>query len=126
MSQMARAPELFCQRMSIWPSPLKSVHPQGSRLSRRCPGSTAGVNGASYKPDETRAGAILPKNVGLVIAVEIARAGDLPGGRHRWQEDAAAKSGVVHEPEGTGSGGILPENVCLAVTVEIAFHGSRC
>ena len=67
-----------------------------------------------------------PKNVGLVIAVEIARADDLPGGRHRWQEDAAAKSGAVHEPEGTGTGGILPENVCLAVTVEIAFHGSRC
>src|SRR5437868_6409933 len=60
-------------------------------MSRRCPGSTGGVNGAIHKPDETRAGAILPKNVGLVIAVEIARAGDLPGGRHRWQEDAAAK-----------------------------------
>jgi hypothetical protein len=27
MSQMARAPELFCQRMSIWPSPLKSPEP---------------------------------------------------------------------------------------------------
>ena len=95
-------------------------------MSRRCPGSTAGVNGAIHKPDETRAGAILPKNVGLVIAVEIARADDLPGGRHRWQEDAAAKSGAVHEPEGTETGGILPENVCLAVTVEIAFHGWRC
>src|SRR5438874_13190403 len=27
MSQMARAPELFCQRMSAWPSPLKSPEP---------------------------------------------------------------------------------------------------
>jgi len=75
---MARAPYLFCQRMS-----------------------------------------------GL-FAVEIARADDLSGGRHRWQEDAAAKSATVHEPEGTGTGGILRENVCLAVTVEIAFHGWRC
>ena len=64
----------------------------------------------------------MPKNVGLVIVVEIARADDLSGGRHRWREDAAA----IHEPEGTGTGGILPENVCLAVTVEIVFHGSWC
>ena len=67
-------------------------------------------NGAS-------AGTILPKNVGLVIAVEIARADDLSGGRHRWQEDAAA----VHEPDGASAGAILPENVCLVVTVEIRF-----
>ena len=82
--------------------------------------------GPVHEPDGASDGTILPKNVGLVIAVEIARADDLSGGRHRWQEDAAAKSGAVHEPEGTGTGGILPENVCLAVTVEIAFHGSRC
>ena len=84
------------------------------------------MNGPVHEPDGASAGAILPENVGLVIAVEIARADDLSGGRHRWQEDAAAKSATVHEPEGTGTGGILPENVCLAVTVEIAFHGWRC
>ena len=67
---MARAPELFCQRMSGLLSPLKS--PEPTIFQEVATDGRKMLLNAVHEPDGASAGAILPENVCLAVTVEIA------------------------------------------------------
>ena len=122
ISQIAGVPSSFCQRMSALPSPLKSPVardvPARSRV-RQTPASNEA--GAVHQPDRGRAVAVLPENVGLAVAVEVAGPRDVPARSRVRQSPASNEAGAVHQPDRELRAVIgLPENVGLAVAVEVA------
>ena len=76
ISQIAAVPSSFCQRMSDLPSPLKSPVPSTCQLGARrwADGAAADQAGAVHQPDRRRAVVVLPQDVGLAVAVEVAGA----------------------------------------------------
>src|SRR5436190_92685 len=77
ISQIAGVPSLPCHRMSDLPSPSKSPVPLicqlGPRIERADRGDRQGI-GAVHQPDRRGATAVLPEDVGLAVAVEVAGA----------------------------------------------------
>ena len=78
-----------------------------------------GVRGAVHGPDCRQAAVVLPKNVGLAVAVEIGRRSDMPRGPNIGKDGAASDRGAVHGPDRRQAAVVLPKNVGLAVAVEI-------
>ena len=124
MSQITRWPvELFCQRMSALPSPLKSPEPAMLHdVVYRSQTDRGLKRGAIHEPDNALAsGVVLPKNVRLAVPVKVARTSDAPRCRYRSQIDRGLKRGAIHEPDNAlASGVVLPKNVRLAVPVKVA------
>src|SRR5947207_11067196 len=63
---------------------------------------------------------ILPENVGLAVAVEIART-DLVPVRSRIAADARPRdeTGAVGQPDRRRAVGVLPQDIAVAIAVEI-------
>ena len=84
MVQIAGMPLSFCQRMSDLPSPLKSAAvsdmPRGPRIGQD--GAASDV-GAVHGPDRRQAAVVLPKNIGLAVAVEVVGRYQCGGGQRR-------------------------------------------
>ena len=55
--------------------------------------------GAVHGPDRRRAAVVLRKNIGVAVAVEISRLGDMPGGSRIGQGCSTAEVGAVHDPD---------------------------
>ena len=123
MSQTARCPlELFCQRISALPSPLKSAEPVIFQSVEAEFNNTLPVpDGAIHEPDRALPiGIVLPKNIRLAIAVEIGSRNIFPIQRSTGQVHAAYMGRSVHQPDRALTGNtILPDNVQPAITVEI-------
>jgi len=75
---------------------------------------------AVHQPDRRRAIAVLPQNVGPVVAVEVAAAFDLPARpRIEWADGTDGhRVGAVHQPDRRRAVVVLPQDVGLAVAVE--------
>src|SRR5207244_847200 len=77
--------------------------------------------GSVHQPDAGRPVIVLPQDVGLAVAVEIARAFDVPGGAGIGADiDGRGGRGPVHQPDAGLTVVVLPKDVGLAVAVEIA------
>ena len=89
--QIAGVPLSFCHRMSDLPSPLKSPASSTCQVGPGLePGPLpTGDVGAVHGPDRRRPVVVLPQDVGLAVAVEIASVLDMPG-RPRIGARAAA------------------------------------
>src|SRR5208282_251155 len=85
--------------------------------------------GAIHLPDRHVAGRVVPENVGLAVAVEVAGADDRPagGGRHGGdvRGGGVQDRGAVHQPDRHIAGRVAPENVAHAVAVEVAGADDR-
>ena len=77
--------------------------------------------GSIHQPDTNLTIVVMPKNVGLPVAVEIACLFDVPcrsgigadiGGSNR--------RGAVHQPDAKRPIGVLPQDVGLTVAIELA------
>ena len=80
-----------------------------------------GWGGAVHQPDCRLAVGVLPQNVGLAVAVEIARPGHVPA--RPWvrpDQGFAGRCGPVHQPDRSLAIGVLPQNVGFAVIGEVA------
>ena len=92
ISQTATCPFAFCHRMSAWPSPLKSPVPMAFQLGPgwRRPWPAAGdLARPVHLPDRGLTVRVLPQDVGMAIAIEVAAGSDggpaRPGiGADRW------------------------------------------
>ena len=120
MVQIAGKPLSFCQRMSDLPSPLKSAAAATCHVGPAIgKDGAASERGAVHGPDRRQAAVVLPKNVGLAVAVEIGRRSDMPRGPNIGKDGAASDRGAVHGPDRRQAAVVLPKNVGLAVAVEI-------
>jgi len=54
--------------------------------------------GAVHGQDRRRAAVVLRKNIGVAVAVEISRLGDMPGGSRIGQGCSTAEVGAVPDP----------------------------
>ena len=75
---------------------------------------------AVHQPDHGRAIIVLPENVGVAIAVEVADAHGVPARSRVRQSPGSNDAGAVHQPDHRCAVTVLPENVGLAVAVEVA------
>ena len=89
ISQIATLPLVFCHRMSDLPSPLKSPVPAKCQLGPGSAPTTAAADhaGAVHLPDGDVAAGVLPQDIGLAVAVEIAGAAMLPVGPGRQADE---------------------------------------
>ena len=62
---------------------------------------------------------MLPKNVGLAVAVEIGRRRHMPRGPRIGKVGDTSDRGAVHGPDRRQAAVVLPKNIGLAVAVEI-------
>ena len=76
----------------------------------------------SISPDRRRAVVVLPQDVGLAVAVEVAGALDVPARPRIERADGtdADRVGAVHQPDRGRAVVVLPQDVGLAVAVEVA------
>src|SRR5215467_15458757 len=78
---------------------------------------------AVHEPDRHIAAGVMPENVALAVAVEIARLDDRPSCRCRAETDGQHELRTVHQPHGNIAARVTPQDVALAVTVEVAGSG---
>src|ERR1700737_3071526 len=77
--------------------------------------------GAAHQPDRRLAIVVLPQDVGVAIAAEIAGADYVPARSGvRPDQHLAERGGAVHQPDRRLTIGVLPQYVGFAVAVEIA------
>jgi hypothetical protein len=91
-ARIAGVPSSFCQRMSALPSPLKSPMPATCQLGpgfRQTPAPNKA--GTVHQPDRGRPVIILPENVVVAVAIEVAGAYDLPARSRVRQTPPPAK-----------------------------------
>ena len=122
MSQTATPPLLFCSTMSVLPSLLKSPVPTTCHAG---PGSTTTPDladlAADHLPNGDRAIVVLPQNVGLAVAVEVASIRrHASGARVCADHSRLAQLVAIHIPDRHRAIGVLQQDVTLAVLVEIA------
>ena len=92
ISQIAAWPFAFCHRMSEWPSPLKSPVPIAFQLGPGLgPRPAADHVGPVHFPDRGLTVRVLPQNVGMAVAVEVAVRRS--GGRRRRDRARAIVGG---------------------------------
>ena len=123
MNQIAGVPSSCCQRMSDLPSPLKSPVPLTCQLGPGLNGPTAPTVRlhAVHQPDRWRPIAVLPQDVGLAVAVEVAGALDLPARPRIERADGTHGHGFMPSiSQIAGVPSLLPQDVGLAVAVEVA------
>ena len=75
-------------RMSLVPSPLKSPVPTTDQAAGSCRGQRPADWPPLINQTDTSPLVLLPENVGVAVAVEVAGAGDRPGDRHGAEVDA--------------------------------------
>ena len=112
ISQIAGVPSSFCHRMSDLPSPLKSPVPLMCQLGPGLNEPAAPLEStfdAVHQPDRGRAVVVLPQDVGLAVAVEVAGRLDLPA-RPRI-ERAGGAAGQLVEPSISQIAGV-PSSCC--------------
>ena len=121
ISQIATRPSAFCNRMSEWPSPLKSPVPMAFQLA---PGLATTALVVTLVPSisqtATAAVRVLQQNVGMAVVVEVTGSDRLPVRSRIAQDDAAGQSGPGHLPDRHGAIRVLQQNVGMAVVVEVA------
>src|SRR5215831_12624741 len=83
---------------------------------------TAGPSRSVHRPDRWGAIVVLPKNVGLAVAVEVGGVFDMPRRSGIGQRGTAGPSRSVHRPDRWGAIVVLPKKIGLAVGVEIVAH----
>ena len=109
------------------------VRPKRNRprlgASRAGIGKDGGVYdvGAVHGPNRWRAAVVLRKYIGVVVAVEISRVGDMPGGSRIGQCCSMAEVGAVHDPhrDQTGRAGRLndgADNTDCTVAVQVLME----
>src|SRR5438874_342910 len=82
---------------------------------------SADLDRTIHQPHGRPAIIVLPKNVGLAVAVEVARAFDVPIRTRIGPDHSTANlTRAVHQPDLHTPVVILPQDVGLAVAVEIA------
>src|SRR5258708_23909866 len=74
---------------------------------------------AVHGPDRRQAIVVLPKNIGLAVAVEIGRCLDMPRGPNIGQGRITDGRSAVHGPDRRQAIVVLPKNIGLAVAVEV-------
>src|SRR5438874_2074577 len=76
-----------------------------------------------HQPHGRPAIIVLPKNVGLAVAVEVPRALHVPSrARIGTKHSSAQQRSSIHEPDRNTAIIVLPQDVCLAVAVEITLY----
>src|SRR4051794_2510139 len=73
-----------------------------------------------YLPDRQRAVPALPQDVGLVVAIEIARAGDLPLATNCPDDTAFLQLVIFYLPDRHGAVGTVPQQVAGAIPIVVA------
>src|SRR5262249_17555865 len=98
--------------------------PVGRSRARRAAADRAR---AVEQPDHNLSGrGIVPEDVALAVAVEIAGSGDGKGAPRRTGRAAADHRAAVQEPDNDLSGrGVVPEDVALAVAIKMAGARAR-
>ena len=130
ISQIAACPLAFCNRMSASPSALKSPVPTAFQLGPGLGPSAAPADdvGPVHLPDRDLPVRVLPQDVGMAVAVEVARADLVPARPGVGGEDLASASdlaGRVHLPDGDLAVVVVPLDVGEAVGVEVAIEVAR-
>ena len=102
INQISAWPLSFCHRMSDLPSPSKSPAPLTCQVGARIAADQGLL--ATVVPFISQicglAVIVLPQNVGLAVAVEVAGANHMPGGaRIAADRGAAGDGGAVHQPD---------------------------
>src|SRR6267378_415531 len=69
-------------------------------------------------PDSNRAIDVLPEDVGVAVAIEVASAGNMPTAWHRASDVPAGGLTIIPDPDRAVV--VLPENVGLTIAVEVA------
>ena len=116
--QRSASPLALRHKMSAWPSPLKSPVPAICQLLLTIPRSWP-VNPPC--PFEFQivsiAAGVPPENVSVAVAVEVARARDLPAIANDPEILACESAVPVRIPNWHAAVGVPPENVSVAVAV---------
>src|ERR1700694_1928351 len=74
-------------------------------------------------PDRDRAVVVLPEDVGVAVAIEVAGAGNMPAARHRaGTDDHVPRLAVI--PDRDRAVVVPPEGVGVAVAIEVAGAGN--
>ena len=100
ISHTATLPLLSRQRMSPMPSPLKSPTPTTDQVVGMLPTAAGRADRrAVHEPHRGVAAGVVPQQVGLAVAVEVALADDRPGGGHAADAARRRHRRPVHQPE---------------------------
>src|SRR5206468_1795276 len=100
----------------------RSIISDAPRCRHESQTHTGGTRGAIHEPDNALASrAVLPKNVRLTVAVEIALHSHRPDCEHASETSKGRSVGTVHDPDkALASRTDLPKNVRFAVPVKVA------
>src|SRR3981081_1270867 len=81
---------------------------------------------AVHQPDRGLPVLVLPQNVGITIAVEVASALDVPGGsRIAANRTSAELRKTIHCPNSGLAVVILPKKVCFEICIEVGITVRR-
>ena len=85
-------------------------------------GNHVPASGLAVVPNADRAVVVLPEDVGVAVAIEVAGAGDMPVAGHRASDVCAGGLAIVLDPDRAVVA--LPKNVGMTIAIEVAGAGN--